>query len=140
VTQRHLGRETALQILYFCEVARTTPDVALGAFFKEHLPDADEQLREFVGTLVRGTLDDGAALDELISAQSQNWRLERLAAIDRIILRMAIWELQHEPETPPAVIIDEAVELARTFSSDRSVGFVNGVLDGVRKTLEGSTG
>lgn len=133
---RHRAREAALQILYFCEVARTEPDVALDAFFAEHAPDAAEPVREFAGRLVRGTMAEAAALDVLITAQSQHWRLERLATIDRLILRMAIWELQHEPETPAPVVLDEAIELARTFSADASVAFVNGVLDGVRKAIE----
>ena len=66
-----------------------------------------------------------------------HWRVERLAVIDRLILRMAIWEMREHPEEAPAIVINEALELARTFSSDESVAFVNGVLDGVRKTLVG---
>jgi transcription antitermination protein NusB len=139
MTLRHQAREAALQILYFSEVATTTPEIAIEAFFHEHAADAAESVREFASRLVRGTTEESAALDALIGAQSKNWRLERLATIDRIILRMAVWELQHEIDTAPAVIMNEALELARTFSSEASVGFVNGVLDGIRKALEDST-
>ena len=89
----------------------------------------------FAATIVHGTITEVADLDALIVQQAHNWRLERLAVVDRLILRMAIWELRHEPETPPAVVQTEAIELARTFGTDESVKFVNGVLDGIRKTL-----
>jgi N utilization substance protein B len=136
MSPRHQAREAALQILYFCEVAHAPADVAIESFFKEHAPEASEATRAFAAQLVRGTLEDAAELDALIATHSQNWRLERLATIDRLILRLASWELQHGSDSPPAVVMDEAIELARTFSSDASVAFVNGVLDAVRKALE----
>ena len=74
-------------------------------------------------------------LDMLIQRHSEHWRLERLAVIDRVILRIGAWEFQYS-DSPPAVVIDEAIELARRFSGDNAVGFVNGVLDGIRKTLD----
>jgi N utilization substance protein B len=132
---RHQAREAALQILYFCEVAHAPADVAMEAFFREHAPEASEPTRAFAEQLVRGTLADAAELDALIAAHSQNWRLERLATIDRLILRLASWELQQGPDSPPAVVMDEAIELARTFSTDGSVAFVNGVLDAMRKAM-----
>ena len=134
---RHEAREAALQVLYFSEVGRIPPDRALEAFFEEHAPEASEAVREFAGRLVRGTAGESAELDDLIGRHSRHWRLERMATVDRIVLRMAAWELRHEPDTPPAVVLNEALELARTFSADESVAFVNGVLDGIRKTLEG---
>jgi N utilization substance protein B len=136
---RHEAREAALQILYFAEVGRTSPELALEAFFAEHAPDAAEAVRDFAARLVRGTTAEASGLDDLIAGHSQHWRLERMATIDRIVLRLAVWELRHEPETPPAVVMNEALELARTFSSDESVAFVNGVLDGIRRTLERET-
>jgi N utilization substance protein B len=139
MTQRHQAREAALQILYFCEVGGAPIDEALAVYFDEHLPDAGEPVRAFVSRLVRGVTEESTALDELIAAHSQHWRLSRLATIDRLILRIAVWELQRERDTPGPVILDEAIELARTFSSDGSVAFVNGVLDGIRKTLEDRT-
>jgi N utilization substance protein B len=137
MNQRHQAREAALQVLYFCEVGRAPIDEALAVYFDEHLPDASDHVRAFVTRLVHGVTEEARALDDLIAAHSQHWRLSRLATIDRLILRIAVWELQHESDTPGPVILDEAIELARTFSSDGSVAFVNGVLDGIRKTLTG---
>jgi N utilization substance protein B len=130
---RHRAREAALQILYFWEVGRASPDEALAAFWAEHEPEAPEPLRAFAADLVHGTIGEVGALDAVVAAHSANWRLDRLAVIDRMILRMAVWELRHEQDTPAAVVIDEAIELARTFSTDDSVRFVNGVLDAIRK-------
>ena len=134
-TPRRQAREAALQALYFWEVGRTAPDDAIERVFAEHLPDATEAIRAFAETLVRGAIASHQELDGLIEKQSSHWRLERLAVIDKSILRLAVWELQHQPETPPAVIVNEALELARTFSGDEAVKFVNGVLDGIRKAL-----
>src|SRR5262245_54522669 len=132
---RHQAREAALRSLYLWEVGRTDPARALDTFFDEHQPDAPDAVRLFATDLVLGTTSDVAALDELIQQHTEHWRLERLAVIDRLILRMAVWELQHAGDTPPAVILNEALELARTFSTDDSVRFVNGVLDSIRKAL-----
>jgi transcription antitermination protein NusB len=132
---RHQAREAALQVLYFWEVGRATPEDALTAFFTEHAPEAAEPVQEFARSLVQGTITEVAALDALIEQHSQHWRMSRLAIIDRLILRMSVWELEHERDTPAAVVLDEALELARTFSTEEAVKFVNGVLDGIRKTL-----
>jgi N utilization substance protein B len=132
---RHRAREAALQTLYLWEVGRASPDEALDAFFAAHQPDAPEAVRDFATELVRGTAADVADLDRTIVQHSAHWRLDRLALVDRMILRMALWELRHQHDTPAAVVIDEAIELARTFSTDESVKFVNGVLDGIRKAM-----
>ena len=132
---RHQAREAALQALYLWEVGKTDPTSAIDTYFTEHKADAPDPVREFARTLVFGTVAEVAALDALIQSHSEHWRLERLAVIDRLILRMAAWELQHAADTPPAVILNEALELARTFSTDDSVRFVNGVLDAIRKSL-----
>jgi N utilization substance protein B len=135
MSPRHQAREAALQILYFWEISRATPDDAIAAFFAEHQPDAPEAVRAFTAEIVQGTIGEIERLDRLIEQHSQHWRLERLAIIDRLVLRMAVWELQHGRDTPAAVVLNEAIELARTFSGDEAVPFVNGVLDGVRKAL-----
>ena len=132
---RHQAREAALGALYLWEMGRTEPAQALDTFFAEHAPDAAQTVRGFASELVLGTTANAEALDAIIGAHSAHWRVERLAVIDRLILRMAVWELQHATDTPPAVVIDEALELARTFSTDDSVRFVNGVLDAIRKSL-----
>jgi N utilization substance protein B len=136
MTARHAARKAALQVLYLCEVGRAEPAVGLETFFAEHQPDADPAVRAFAKAIVDGTIAERERLDVLIAAHSTHWRIERLAIIDRLILRMAAWELSHEPETPPAVVLDEAIELARTFGSDDSPRFVNGVLDAIRKRLQ----
>ncbi len=134
-TLRHEAREAALRVLYFCEVGRAEPVDALEAYFAEHALDAPEAVRRFTGELVRGTIGETTALDELIGRHTSNWRVDRLAMIDRLILRMAAWELAHVPETPPAVVLNEAIELARSFGTDESPRFVNGVLDAIRRAL-----
>jgi N utilization substance protein B len=133
---RRQAREAAVQILYFWEVGRAQPEAALEAFFAEHQPEASEAVRALAERLVLGTVEDVAELDTAIEAHSRHWRLERLAIIDRLILRMAIWELRHEPETPPAAVLNEALELARLFSTEEAVRFINGVLDGVKRAME----
>lgn len=132
---RHQAREAALQVLYFWEIGRVSPEDAFSSFFDEHASDASEAVRGFARDLVLGTISDVASLDALIEQHSKNWRMSRLAVIDRLILRMSVWELQHERDTPPAVVFDEALELARTFSTEDAVKFINGVLDAIRKTL-----
>ena len=134
---RHLAREAALSVLYYAEVGQTPAPQAFEAYFAEHQPDALEEVSAFSYELVMGTVAETATLDALIGQHSTNWRVERLAVLDRLILRMAIWELQHDREQAPAVVINEALELARRFSGDESVPFVNGILDAVSKTLSG---
>ena len=137
MTPRHQAREAALQILYFCAVSHADPSEAITAFFEEHLPEASDAVRTFAAELVHGTLANLVDLDGLIVRHAENWRLERIALVDRQILRLSAWELRHHHEdTPPAAVINEALELARTFSGDEAVPFVNGVLDGIRKTVE----
>ena len=107
-----------------------------GSTSREHAADATESQRAFATTIVDGTVADLPAIDPIIAAHSQHWRLERLAVIDRLVLRLAVWELRHEADTPAPVVINEAIELARRFGTDDSVGFVNGVLDAIRKGLK----
>ena len=134
-TERHLGREAALQLLYQWEVGgigEEQRDESLVLFWLVHPAPSSRQT--FAGRLARGTFGALSKIDPLIKCQSENWRLSRMAIIDRLIIRMAIYELL-DNETPAAVVIDEALELAKTFSGDGAVGFVNGVLDGVRRSL-----
>jgi N utilization substance protein B len=133
---RGRARAAALQILYLWEIGRTQPLAAIEAYFAEHQPDAGEDVTAFASRLVLGTIGELEELDRSIERHSRRWRVDRLAVVDRIVLRMAIWELRHESETPAAVVINEALELARRFSSEDAVRFVNGVLDAVRRELE----
>jgi N utilization substance protein B len=138
--ERRAAREAALQMLYSCEVGKSGAFESIATYW----PSRDEEgrlpesLREFANRIVRGTLDRQAEIDRLLSAHAQNWRIERMTVIDRIVLRMAVYEMLAEGETPSKVIINEAIELARSFSGDEAVGFVNGVLDAVRKELRRS--
>ena len=132
---RRAAREAALQTLYLCEVGKADAEVALDTYFAEHQPDADAELRAFTSALVRGVCEHRTDLDARIGAHATNWRIGRLALVDRLILRLGAWELEHARDTPAAVVLDEAIELARTFGTDDSPKFVNGVLDAIRKEL-----
>jgi len=92
-----------------------------------------EEAFEYAQGLVRGTLDNQERIDDLIRTQADNWRLERMPAVDRNILRLAIYEMMFEEDTPKLVVLDEAIELAKKFGSEQSGRFVNGLLDGLLK-------
>jgi N utilization substance protein B len=135
---RHRSRERALQVLYLWDMRRESVEDSLETFYGSlATEDADEPLDRdcFTDQLVRGAIGDREEIDRRILVHSENWRLERMPVVDRNILRLAIYEMMREA-TPHAVVIDEALELARRFSGDESVAFVNGVLDAVRKKLE----
>lgn len=136
---RHRAREAALQILYQWDVAGTPVARAAQTFFDLQWPDQTppaEDVRRFATTLASDTVERLAAIDPLIAETAERWRPERMAVLDRLILRMAVGELLRDRETPPAVVINEALELARTFSTEDAVKFVNGVLDTIRKKLD----
>jgi N utilization substance protein B len=136
---RHRAREAAVQILYQWEVGRADVDRAAETFFTFQWPNADPppaELRAFASALAHDTVGRLASIDPLIAATAERWRPERMAVLDRLILRMAICELLRDPATPPAVVINEALELARTFSTEESVKFINGMLDAIRKKID----
>jgi N utilization substance protein B len=135
---RRRAREAALQMLYQWEVGRLGPDEVVATYWTSRDPDEDvsEELRSFANALVTGTIERVSEIDGLLSARAHNWRIERMAAIDRLVLRLAVFELLSAPETPAKVVINEALELTRTFSSVEAVAFVNGVLDAVRKDVK----
>jgi N utilization substance protein B len=133
----------ALQILYQWEVGRADVTSAANTFFTLQWPDADPpdpELRGFASLLARDTVQRMDQIDPLIAETSERWRPERMALLDRLILRMAICEMQRDPGTPPAVVINEALELARTFSTEDAVKFINGMLDGIRKRMAAGPG
>jgi N utilization substance protein B len=137
-TGRRRAREASLQMLYQWEVGRSSADESVATYWPEHDTEHElgEPLREFANSLVRGTIARVKDIDAILTAHAQNWRVERMAVIDRLVLRLAIYELLAEADTPARVIINEALELARTYSGDEAVGFVNGILDAVRKELQ----
>jgi N utilization substance protein B len=121
---RRFARELALQTLFSVEVGKQDPSEALEA----NLTQGDSDDRAFVKELVLGTLEHAEQTDSFIAPLLEGWTLERLPTVDRLLLRMGIFELRHHPETPKAVVINEAVELAKKFSTEDSGRFVNGVL------------
>ncbi len=128
---RRKARELALQMLFENDVAGTEPSEMFSR--SPDLAKATDGMRDFTKRLVSGTLEHRDALDKIISKQADHWRLSRMPIVDRNILRLALFELLHEPETPRPVIIDEALEIAKRFSTPRSSQFINGILDGVLK-------
>ncbi len=139
--RRRRAREAALQILYLWDVGRNDIEQAIDTFFSRQWPDAEpppEEVRTFAASLARDTVSRVADIDPLIAETTERWRPERMAIVDRLLLRMASCELMRDPGTPPAVVINEALELARTFSTEESVKFINGMLDGIRKKLRPS--
>ena len=136
---RHRAREAALQILYQWEVGKIDVARASETFFASQWPDAtppSADLRVLAETLARNTVERLEAIDALIAGTAQRWRPERMPVIDRMILRLAIGELLAAGDAPPAVVINEALELARTFSTEDAVKFINGMLDAARKKIE----
>jgi transcription antitermination protein NusB len=136
-TVRRRAREAALQMLYQGEVGRTGAYEAIATYWPARDPEEalPEDAREFANGIVRGTLTRVEEIDRLLAAHAQNWRVERMAVLDRLVLRMATYELLSDPQTPAKVVINEAIELARRYTGDEAVAFVNGVLDAVRKEL-----
>jgi N utilization substance protein B len=136
---RRRSREVALQMMYQAEVGQlSVADVARshGTIGGVDAVDVDEEAREYAVTLADGAWQARQTLDEYIADAAKNWRVERLAVVDRLLLRLAVHELLGHPATPPRVVIDEAIELARAYSGDEAAKFVNGVLDGVFKRLK----
>lgn len=160
-----MAREMAVQMLYQCDLGGSALPHVFSTFdLSEYLARETSQERrkgmpaageredftrrrarvqeafDYAQELVRGTVDDREKIDEMIRSQADNWRLERMPAVDRNILRLAIYEMLHEQETPKLVVLDEAIELAKKFGSEQSGRFVNGLLDGLLKqhTFPGS--
>jgi len=133
---RHRSRERALQVLFQADIRQQRPDEAIAAFYDSlYTAEEDEPASlpdPFMEELVRGAIEAMAGIDEKIAGHSEHWRLVRMPVVDRNILRLAVYEMT-TIGTPPAVVIDEALELARRFSSEESGAFVNGVLDAIRR-------
>ena len=137
--RRHRAREAALQILYQWEIAKTGVDRAIETFFDLQWAEAkppEDTLREFAASLAWDTVRRLDEVDALIADSAENWRPERMAVIDRLIIRMAVCEFIRDKDTPHAVVINEALELARTFSTEDAVKFINGMLEAIRKKLQ----
>jgi N utilization substance protein B len=128
---RRKARELALQMLYQHDLSGNPPDAIVDTF--EDLQKSKANTRDFATRIFRGTVDHLGEIDEMITAQADNWRLSRMAVVDRNIIRMSVYEFMHENDTPKLVIIDEAIEIAKKFGTQKSSQFINGILDGILK-------
>jgi N utilization substance protein B len=136
---RHRAREAAVQMLYQWEIGKQSMFEVMSTYWTTGIASDEplgEDLREFATGLTTGVAAKLEEIDPLITHAAEHWRIERMAVMDRIILRLAVYEFLYQPDTPARVIINEALELARTFSTDEAVRFINGILDGVRKARE----
>jgi N utilization substance protein B len=139
---RHRSRKRALQVLFEWDMRGDPVDRAIDHYYEslyseeaEHQPKPDKFMEE----LARGTAANSKDIDKQIQARAEHWRLERMPVVDRNILRLAIFEMTQQM-VPAPVVIDEALELARQFSSDESLAFINGILDAVRRQAAAAAG
>lgn len=127
MSSRRRGREQALQVLYLIDLSGDDVEKALKLFQTNF--DTDPEGFEFVSLLVRGVIAHQSEIDPQIEKFADKWKLSRMPRIDRNLLRMGAFELLHELDTPPAVVLDEAVELAKKYGESKTPAFVNGILD-----------
>ncbi len=133
---RRKARECALQMLFAADVAKTESDVLMPAFWAElGEPNLDEETREFANNLTVGTRSEIEKIDETIRTRAEHWRIERMAIVDRNVLRLAVYEFLFT-DTPHTVVINEALEIARRFSTFEATQFINGILDAIKHDLE----
>lgn len=130
---RTSGREAALQMLFALEASGDAIERVMAHYWRE--TPGDPEGRDYADAIALGVATELAAVDEAVRKASTNWRLERMARVDRNVLRLGAWELLRSKAVPRAVILDEAVELAKRFGSEESSAFVNGVLDRVAANL-----
>jgi transcription antitermination protein NusB len=132
---RRKSRELALQMLFQADMGKQPPEDVRKTFWRGR-GEVDGEVQGFTEDLFRVASDRAQEIDQLIERHAQHWRMDRMAAVDRNVLRAAVAELLAFPSTPRAVVINEALEIARKFSSPESVQFINGVLDSIGKGLE----
>ena len=135
---RRSGREAALQMLFQIEASGVDADAAIALFWRNF--EADPEGRAYADEAVRGIGEHLADLDAKIRAASANWRIERMTRVDRNLLRLGTWELAYRPDVPRAVVLDEAVELAKEYGTDESSAFVNGVLNEIAERIAKGAG
>lgn len=133
---RHKAREAALQMLFAADLYKVDPDRLTEDYWNEFGDTSiDTKTREFADKLVGGTLRELATIDERIKTRAEHWRIERMAIVDRNVLRLAVYEFLFE-DTPDTVVINEALEIARRFSTYEATQFINGILDAIKHDLE----
>ena len=133
MSSRRKARELALQLLFQTDLTRSSPEEILDVFWRVN--ETDSKNRKYAEFLFLKAFENQPQIDELIGRHAKHWRLERMAVVDRNVLRMAVGELLYG-ETPQVVVIDQAIEIARKFSSDESTQFVNGVLDAIKGEIQ----
>jgi N utilization substance protein B len=131
---RRKAREYALQMLFQWDVTHDPIEAIRVSFWENH--DEPETVMEFATRLVERTIEHVEEIDTLIRKHAEHWRLDRMAIVDRNLLRLAVQEFLYDKETPRSVVINEAIEIARRYSAQESPQFVNGILDSIRKELE----
>jgi transcription antitermination protein NusB len=137
---RRKARESALQMLFAADVTKTSGSILTSDFWNElGEEDTDQKTQEFATNLVLGTLREIDKIDETIRTRAEHWRIERMAIVDRNVLRLAVFEFLFE-ETPHTVVINEALEIARRFSTFEATQFINGILDAIKHDLEKNSG
>ena len=135
--KRRYGREIALKILYQLDTSgRPLPEIEENTFQNEHVT---EGIKEFACELAQGAMDHLLEIDSSLSHIATHWKINRMAVIDRNILRVAFYELQYNPKTPASVIINEAIEIAKKYGDSKSYQFINGILDKAAKELRKNT-
>ncbi|MEW4208580.1 transcription antitermination factor NusB [Priestia megaterium] len=127
--KRHTARQKALQALFQHDLGQTEPMEAIGNVVQ------NEKFDQFLESLVLGVVEHQQEIDELLRNHLEKWTLDRVATVDRVILRIAVYEMKYEEEIPTSVTLNEAIELAKTFGDDQSSKFINGVLSKVLTTL-----
>jgi transcription antitermination protein NusB len=136
---RHKARECALQMLFAFDMADGERQSLLDNYWNElGDPSIDDTTREFANKLVAGTLEKIESIDNVIRTRAEHWRIERMAVVDRNVLRLAVFEFLHH-DTPDNVAITEALEVTRRFSSFEATQFINGILDGIKQDLESAS-
>lgn len=132
---RRKARECALQMLFSYDVSRPSASELVETYWGE-MAEAAEDVREFANELALGTIANLDEIDERIRIRTEHWRIPRMAIVDRNLLRLAVYEFLHQPNTPKTVAINEALEIARRFSTSEATQFINGILDAIKRDLD----
>jgi transcription antitermination protein NusB len=135
---RRRARECALQMLFSYDVTHSSVEELIETYWGE-MAEAAEDVRDFANELVNGTIAHLNEIDELIRLRTEHWRITRMAIVDRNLLRLAIFEFLYQPTTPMTVAINEALEIARRFSTHEATQFINGILDAIKRDVESQT-
>ncbi|MGD9017856.1 MAG: transcription antitermination factor NusB [Desulfobacterales bacterium] len=131
---RRRARELAMQALYFIDMSHRNREEALSLFCRHFTPS--KKVEPFFIRLAAGVLRDADAIDGIIEGRSEHWRVDRMACVDRNVIRIAVFEMMRHPETPARVIINEAIDIGKKFGTDESGPFINGILDSIRIGIE----